>query len=557
MVSPQFLNAPIILLKEDTDVSQGKAQIIGNINACEAVVDLIRTTLGPRGMDKLIYDKNRSTVTITNDGATVMELLNIVHPAAKILCDIAKAQDEEVGDGTTSVVIFANELLQEAKKFIEEGVVPQVIIKGYQKAACLAQQTLSDIQVAWDDHSDINRTMVLQKCAETSLNSKLVSSYRHFFGKLAVDAVLMLDPSQLDKDLIGIKKVTGGSATKSILIDGVAFKKTFSYAGFEQQPKYIPNAKVMLLNIELELKAEKENAEVRIENPDEYQAIVEAEWKIIYNKLDQIAATGAQVILSRLPIGDLATQYFADRGIFCAGRVEEADMLRTVRATGAQIQTSVHKVTKDVLGVCGEFSEMQIGNDRYNIFKHCPHAKTATIILRGGAQQFIDEAERSLNDAIMVVRRVLKTKTIVGGGGAIEMELSRELRSFSRSISGKQQLIINSFAKALEAIPRTLAHNAGLDQVEILNKLRQKHYSNSCETRWLGVDCINGGICDTYAEYIWEPSVVKLHCIKAATEAACVILSIDDTIQIGKTNPEPQMPANVPTGRQRGGRPLR
>ena len=552
MAAPQFLNAPIILLKEETDVSQGKAQIIGNINACQAVADMICTTLGPRGMDKLICDKSNNTVTITNDGATVMELLNIVHPAAKILVDIAKSQDDEVGDGTTSVVLIANELLYEAKSFIEEGIASHVIIKGYQKAASMVEKIIQDLQISLRVHSDKERRAVLQNCAETTLNSKLVSSYREFFGKLAVDAVSMLDTRTLDKDLVGIKKVTGGSATDSLLIDGVAFKKTFSYAGFEQQPKFISNAKILLLNIELELKAEKENAEVRVENPEEYQAIVDAEWKIIYNKLDRIVATGAQVVLSRLPIGDLATQYFADRGVFCAGRVEEADMRRTVRATGAQIQTSVHGATKDVLGSCGEFSEIQIGTERYNIFKNCPQTKTATIILRGAARQFVDEAERSLNDAIMVVRRVAKTNAFVGGGGAIEMELSRELRNYSRSIHGKHQLFINAFAKALECIPRALARNAGLDQVEVLNRLRQKHYLNKPETRWLGIDCIEGGICDTNARYIWEPSVVKLHSIQAATEAACVILSVDETIHVGKTHPEAQIPAQPPMGQGRG-----
>merc|ERR1719313_1442306 len=245
--------------------------------------------------------------------------------------------------------------------------------------------------------------------------------------------------------MIGIKKVTGGAVTDSQLVDGVAFKKTFSYAGFEQQPKYFDNPKILLLNLELELKAEKDNAEVRITDPDQYQSIVDAEWKIIYEKLDLIVKSGAQVVLSRLAIGDLATQYFADRNIFCAGRVEPDDLERTRRAVGAEVQTTVQGIQPSVLGTCGEFEERQIGGDRYNLFMQCPASKTATIILRGGAQQFIDEAHRSIHDAIMIVRRAVKNTKVVGGG-AIEMELSRFLREYARTISGKQQLIINYYA---------------------------------------------------------------------------------------------------------------
>ncbi|KAF4753491.1 T-complex protein 1 subunit eta, partial [Perkinsus olseni] len=248
----------------------------------------------------------------------------------------------------------------------------------------------------------------------------------------------MLDQDSLPVNMIGFKKVPGGSLTESRLVDGVAFKKTFSYAGFEQQPKYFKRPKILLLNLELELKAEKDNAEVRISNPDEYQEIVDAEWNVIYEKLDNIAKSGAQVVLSRLPVGDLATQYFADRNIFCAGRVDQDDMNRTLLAVGGSIQTTVNGLTTDVLGTCGSFEEVQIGNERYNVFHQCPQSKT-TIILRGGAAQFIEEAERSLHDAVMIVRRALKCSKIVGGGGAIELELSRYLREYSRTCTGADQ----------------------------------------------------------------------------------------------------------------------
>jgi len=328
-----FMKPNIILLKDGTDTSQGKPQIIANINSCQAVVGIVKTTLGPRGMDKLIQDGG--DVTITNDGATVMKKLNIVHPAARILVDIAKAQDSEVGDGTTSVVVLAGELLKEAKGFLEDGLVAPQIIKGYRTAATLVLQKLQDMAVDLTDKSPEEKREMLIKCAETTLTSKLVADYKEFFAKMIVDAVSMIGDQGCLNDGVGIKKIVGGSVTDSLLIDGVAFKKTFSYAGFEQQPKRFTNPKILLLNLELELKAEKDNAEVRITDPDQYQSIVDAEWKIIYEKLDLIANSGAQVVLSRLAIGDLATQYFADRNIFCAGRVENEDLERTRRATGA------------------------------------------------------------------------------------------------------------------------------------------------------------------------------------------------------------------------------
>merc|ERR1711865_274935 len=365
---------------------------------------------------------------------------------------------------------------------------------------------------------------------------------------MIVNAVSMLG-DDLSISAVGMKKITGGSVTDSLLIDGVAFKKTFSYAGFEQQPKRFTKPKILLLNLELELKAEKDNAEIRITDPAQYQSIVDAEWKIIYDKLDLIEKCGAQVVLSRLAIGDLATQYFADRNIFCAGRVDTDDLERTRRATGAEVQTTMSGCDSAVLSTCGEFEEVQIGGERYNLFKKCAGTKSATIIIRGGAQQFIDEAERSLHDAIMIVRRAMKNTKVVGGGGAIEMELSRYLREYARTITGKQQLIINYYARALEVIPVTLAQNSGGDATNILNQLRQKHATAGVEGRWFGVDCINCAIVDTFANYIWEPVIVKESALAAATEAACLILSIDETVK----NPSSEQPGAGMKGGGKGG----
>merc|ERR1719231_1756621 len=388
-----MLQPQIVLLKEGTDTSQGKAQLISNINACQAVVDVVRTTLGPRGMDKLIHD-DKGDVTISNDGATLMKLLQIVHPAAVTLVQISMSQDAEVGDGTTSVVLLAGEFLRECKPYIEEGVHPQTIVKAFRLANKLAVEKLEEIAVHLDAQDPAKRRDMLEKSAATSLNSKLVSGHKDFFAKMVVDAVLSIEESGNNLEMIGMKKVQGGALQESMLVEGVAFKKCFSYAGFEQMTKTFDNPKIVLLNVELELKAERDNAEVRISDVAAYQKIVDAEWDIIYDKLAKIVASGANIVLSKLAIGDLATQYFADRGMFCAGRVDFGDMMRLQRGIGASIQTSCNDLNPGVLGTCAKFEERQVG------------------------------AERSLHDAIMNTRRLLKNPSVIAGGGAIEMELS-------------------------------------------------------------------------------------------------------------------------------------
>lgn len=404
---------------------------------------------------------------------------------------------------------------------------------------------MDELAVDLSTKPDQEKFDLLKKCAETALCSKLVNKEKSFFADMVVRAVLTLEASAA-VNMIGIKKVTGGALGDSMLVDGVAFKKTFSYAGFEQQPKSFKNPKILLLNLELELKAEKDNAEVRIQNPSEYQEIVDAEWKIIYEKLDMIVASGAQVVLSRLPIGDLATQYFADRKIFCAGRVDGADLARTRLATGADVQTTVNGLTPDTLGSCGKFEEVQIGSERWNVFSGCQNAKTATIILRGGAQQFLEEADRSLHDAVMIVRRAQKTEQVVGGGGAIDLEISRTLKEYSRTVSGAEQAVIAAYGKAFEVIPRCLAMNSGADVTNVLNELRTAH-AKACGV-WMGVDCYNCATIDTMEAYIWEPAIVKRNAIASATEGACLILSIDETVK----NPQSEQPMGGGKGKGKG-----
>jgi T-complex protein 1 subunit eta len=378
------------------------------------------------------------------------------------------------------------------------------------------------------------------------MSSKLIHSEKPFFSNMVVDAVQSLDQDDLDESLIGVKKIPGGGMQDSLLIRGVAFKKTFTYAGAEQQPKSFENPLILSLNVELELKAEKDNAEVRVEAVSDYQAIVDAEWEIIYRKLEAIEKTGAKVVLSKLPIGDLATQWFADRDIFCAGRVPAGDLRRVCQAVGGSVQSTCSDITRDYLGTCGSFEERQIGGERYNIFGECPKAKTCTLILRGGAEQFIEEVERSLHDAIMVVKRAIRNGDVVAGGGAAEvtsyafllkrlgpndlqMDVSAHIRKHALSIPGKQQLIMAAFAKALEIIPRQICDNAGLDSTDILNKLRMRHAAGD---KWYGVD-VDGaeGVRDNMEAFVWEPSLVKLNAISSATEAACLILSVDETVR--------------------------
>merc|ERR1719453_2801507 len=428
-------------------------------------------------------------VTISNDGATIMKQLDIAHPAAKTLVDISMSQDAEVGDGTTSVVLLAAEMLKQVKIFVEDEVHPQILIRGVRLAAQLAVARIKEIAIKVDPGTPEARQM-LEVFASTALNSKLISNHKKLFAPMVVDAVCCLDTNLLDLSLIGVKKVQGGSVSDSFLVEGVAFKKTFSYAGFEQMTKTFTDPKVLLLNVELELKSEKENAEVRITDVSDYQKIVDAEWKIIYDKLDKCVACGAQIILSKLPIGDLATQYFADRKLFCAGRVTPDDMNRVAKATGGVVQTSVNDLTPGVLGSCGAFEERQVGEERYNLFTECTNAKTATIILRGGAEQFIEESHRSIHDALMIVKRTMKSRGIVAGGGAVEMELSKYLTERSREISGKSQLIMKAFSKALEIIPRQLSENAGFDSTDIVNMLRTKHAetTSSEDPCWYGVE---------------------------------------------------------------------
>uniref|UniRef100_A0A8C5N8A7 T-complex protein 1 subunit eta n=1 Tax=Gouania willdenowi TaxID=441366 RepID=A0A8C5N8A7_GOUWI len=453
-------HTPVILLKEGTDTSQGIPQLISNINACQVISEAVRTTLGPRGMDKLMVD-SRGKATISNDGATILKLLDVVHPAAKTLVDIARSQDAEVGDGTTSVTLLAAEFLKQLKSYVEDGLHPQTIIRAFRTATNLAVSKTKEIAVSVKKDDKQEQRKLLEKCAATALNSKLIAGQKDFFAKMVVDAVMSLD-ELLPLKMIGIKKVQGGA----------------------------------------------------LEVGEDFLDFSFALWLcfVIFPVLHPLSTFSVRCLL---------------------------------QACGGSIQTSVGAMTEDTLGQCELFEEVQIGGERYNLFKGCPKAKTCTIILRGGAEQFTEETERSLHDAIMIVRRAIKNDSIVAGGGAIEMELSKYLRDYSRTIPGKQQLLIGAYAKALEIIPRQLCDNAGFDATNILNKLRAKHAQGGT---WYGVDINNEDITDNFVACVWEPSIVRINALTAASEAACLILSVDETIK----NPRGSVDGPPGGGRGRG-----
>ncbi|CAL6019103.1 TCP-1_chaperonin subunit eta [Hexamita inflata] len=531
-MSSQFgLQPAIVVLKEGTDTTQGTGQLLTNIKSCVTLGDIVKSTLGPRGMDKMIVKGGNATVS--NDGATILELLDVVHPAARCLVDISKSQDSEIGDGTTSVCVIAASLLKQAAPLVEEGVHPRLIVRAYKKALNICVDRIR--QVEMKEYPDSHAHM--KKLASTAMNSKLIAPCKEQFSEMVVNAVEALDKNEncLDMSMLGVKKVLGGALQDSFLVQGVAFKKTFTYAGYEQQKKLLNDPKILLLNFELEWSAEKDKAEIHLSDPEKFKSIVEAEYAIIYGKLDKIKASGATLVFSNKSIGDLATQYFADAGIFSAGRVADDDMKRIQMATNARIITAVSDIGAEVLGSCRLFEEKQVGAERFNFLTGFDKVNVATVILRGGAEQFIAESERSLHDAIMVVRRAFKNPSVIAGAGSIEMQLSQLLSRFAKTIPGKEQVLIEAFATALEVIPKALADNAGFDSTDILNQMRAKHAKaiRSDEVCWFGVDINNDcTTIDAFANNIWEPSNIRVNALRSATEAACIVLLVDQTFNL-------------------------
>jgi T-complex protein 1 subunit eta len=495
------MNQYLFTTEKVQDSRSGVAQIISNIEICNTISAFLSTTLGPYGLDKLFYGKK---TVMTNDGATILENMNFKHPVARMMAALSKSQDNEVGDGTTSVIILTTEILNCLKPLIKENYSIDLMKK------CLKELRKECIQKIEELKIEFSRENLI-KLAETCLNSKNVRNDKSHFAHILVEGLTV-------EDELHINKIQGGSLRDSLLVGGIAFEKTFTYAGYEQQPKKILNPKICCLNVELEWRSEKDNAEIRIESIGEYKNVVDAEWSIIKEKLDDIVDSGANVVLSALPIGDYATQYFARKGIFSAGRVHDLDKI--IKAFKGRIASSTKFIE---LSQCDLFEERQLGKARYNYFEG-KTAKSHTLILRGPGSEVLDEVERSVHDAICVIRTALKHKNIVTGGGSVEMELSKMCRERSLNASDERMFIYRAVSKAFEKIPSQLAENFGLDSVSVLQNLRKAHSSNE----HAGVSL--GGVGDMKLTGVYEPLEVKKNMIKAALNAAEAILMIDSTI---------------------------
>lgn len=494
-----------------SDTREGKPQLLSNIEMWRKVAGYIATTLGPYGLDKMFVSNDG--MLITNDGATILKRKNFSHPAARLLASISENQDNEVGDGTTSVVLFASELLQKLKSLIADDFPLDVIVGTLEVLKIFCLEKVDSLKVEYSDD-------LLYRIAETSINSKILKHEKEYFGRIVVDA--LRDSEYEKKEMLGIKKVPGGSIRDSFLVNGVAFEKCFTYAGYEQQPKMIRSPKIVCLNVELEWKAERDNAEVRISDVSEYQRVVDAEWKIIRDKLDKVIESGANVVLSSLPIGDYATQYFARKGIFCSGRVEKEDLQRTALFAGCSVLSSTGYLKT---GSCELFEERQVGKVRYNFFTG-GSTKSRTVMLRGPGATALEEVERSLNDALMVVRRTMRTKEIVCGGGSVEMQLSHLVKEKSLEFENKQLFVGTCVAQAFEVIPFTLATNFGLDALATIQQLRRVHSKNNFH---YGVS-IETNVSDMEKRCVFEPLLVKQNIIKAAFSAATSLILVDSSV---------------------------
>lgn len=512
-------NAPVLILREETDTRFGVNQVIRNIEMCEKVADILRSTLGPHGLDKMFF--NGKDMLITNDGATIMKSLDIVDPAAKVLLNISESQDKDIGDGTTSVVLLSASILGKLKRFVKEQMSIPLIVSHLEKMAEYLREQAKTQLVSFHDDS-------LQMLAETSLNSKILCRYKKHFGQMVIRTLKAKDSD------ISVKKVSGGSIEDSFIVDGVAFEKCFTYAGYEQQPKRIKNPRLAVLNVELEWKSEVENSEMRIAGADEYAKVVSTEWKLITDKLDKIIETGANVVLSMLSIGDYATQYFAKHNIFSAGRVPEKEMARIVSAFGGRVVSTVSLLSPATLSTqCVLFEEKEIGRTRFNFFYNSINdtdkiENVCTIILRGPGSEILAEVERSMHDSMSVTRRTASKKEIVTGGGAFEMEMSRVLRKYASQMDNAGKFVVNVLSEAFEAIPLQLAKNFGHNAIQTVQALRKTHHDGFCH---YGVS--ESGIDDMLSSFVIEPLEVKTHMIQAAISAAVAILSIDATIVSG------------------------
>jgi len=508
---------PILILPKEATRYVGKEAQRMNILAGRILAETIRTTLGPKGMDKMLVD-SLGDIVVTNDGVTILKEMDIAHPAAKMLVEVAKTQEDEVGDGTTTAVIITGELLKKAEELLEMGVHPTIIVEGYRQAAKKAQEILDSIAISGRDRD------TLVKVAMTAMTGKGAEKAKEALAELVVDAILQVeDNGEIDKDNINIQRILGASVDDSMIVNGIAIDKG---RADHAMPKRVENAKIALLKYPIEVKELETDAKIRLTDPSQMQAFIEQEERMIKDMVQKIIDSGANVLFCQKGIDDLALHYLSREGIYALKRVRKSDMKRLERATGAKIVTNIEDLTEEDLGEAGVVYEKKIFDELLTFIEDCKDPKAISLILRGSTRQVAEEIERAVEDAIGVVSATVEDEKVVAGGGAPEVEIAKRLKDYSESISGREQLAVTAFAEALEVVPKTLAENAGLDSIDTLVDLRAAHE----ESPYMGLNVFEGEVVDMKEAGVLEPHRVKRQAIQSAAEAAEMILRIDDVI---------------------------
>ena len=535
---------PIYILKEGGSRTRGREAQTYNIMAAMAVVEAVRSTLGPKGMDKMLVDSTGNT-TVTNDGVTILKEMDIEHPAAKMMVEIAKTQDEQVGDGTTTAVIFAGELLKKASELMDQGIHPTVITSGYRLAAAKANELLSNIAISAENNKDM-----LKRVALTAMTGKSAGPVGDKLSGLAVDAVLSVEEKgKVDVDNVKVEKKTGANVKDSMIVKGLVLAK---HKENSNMPDRVENAKVLLLNVALEIKKTQVDVSIKIRSPEQMQSFLDQEEAILRRKVEAIKKCGASVVLCQKAIEDLAAHYLARDGILAIKSISESDMDKLSKATGGHVVTKLEDIDAKDLGYAGLVEERRVtGEEELLFIEKCKNPKALTILLRGSSYTSIDEYERALHDALRVVGVVVEDKKVVPGGGAPEVELGLRLRDYASTVGGREQLAIEEFASSLDIIPRTLAENAGLDPIDMLVGLRSKHEKKDGKN--YGLDVFQGNAVDMLKAGVIEPLRVKTQAIGSATEAATMILRIDDVISSGGPDERTVAAARAAAAQRLGG----
>ena len=527
---------PIFILPEGTQRSVGRDAQRTNIMAAKLVAETVRTTLGPKGMDKMIVD-SMGDITVTNDGVTILEEMQIEHPSAKMIVEVAKTQENEVGDGTTTAVVLAGELLKNAETLLDMDVHPAVIARGYRLAADKALEILNDMAEKITPRDET----VLKQIAMTAMTGKGAEYAKETLSDLAVKAVKLVaeDNLPIDRDNIKIEKRSGGSVEDSELIRGIVIDKERVHASM---PRLVKNAKLALIDKEIEIKKTEIDAKIEITSPDQLQAFLDQEEKMLRTMVDKIAESGANVLVCQKGIDDVAQHFLAKKGIYAVRRVSDSDMKKIAKATGGVVVTNLHDLKKEDLGFAGAVEERKIGDDEFTYIMECKNPKAVTILVRGGTEHVTNEIERALTDAVGDVAAALRDGKVVAGAGAPEVELAMQLRKYAESLSGREQLAVQSFADSMEVIPRTLIENAGLDPIDIMTELKSAH---SKKQKWAGVDVFTGKITDSWKKGVIEPLKIKTQAVSSASEVATMILRIDDVIASSGKGKGPAMPPGM------------